>query len=146
MDFSFQEKSAWGLLLGIALVSAFYFPAAFRIVEAVPNGAALIAISVAGIVALIVIEVVYHAVVAGVSRDTESDERDLLIDLKAERNAGLILGFGLFWLVGHIIARSMLGAYPVPKPLEIAVWILVALTVAEIAKLVSQIWYYRAGS
>ena len=144
MDLSFQEKSAWGLLLGIVAVSVFYFPAAFRIVETVPNGIPLIAISVVGVIALVIIEIIYHAVIAVASGD-ETDERDVLIDLKAERNAGLVLGLALFWLVGFIIAQSILGAYAVPGPLEIAVWILLAITVAEVAKLASQIWYYRAG-
>ena len=33
MDMTFQEKSAWGLLVGIGLVSYFYFPAAFDIAD-----------------------------------------------------------------------------------------------------------------
>jgi hypothetical protein len=149
MDMSFQEKSAWGLLLGIVLVSVFYFPAALNIVEAAPEdavGAApLIAISVVGVIALVVIEIVYHAFVASLSRDTDSDERDALIDLKAERNGGFALGIGLFWLVGHIVARSVLQPLGVPGAMEIVIYILLALTVSEIVKLMSQLWYYRVG-
>ncbi len=149
MDMSFQEKSAWGLLLGIVLVSVFYFPAALSIVAAAPDGtpsaASLIAISVVGVIALVVIEIVYHAFVASLSRDTDSDERDALIDLKAERNGGLALGIGLFWLVGHIVAQSVVEAYAVPGAMEIVIYILLALTASEIVKLMSQLWYYRVG-
>ena len=144
MDISFQEKSAWGLLLGIVAVSIFYFPAAFDIVAATEHGAALIAISVVGVIALIVIETIYHAVIAATSGE-DTDERDVLIDMKAERNSSYVLGFGLFCLVGHIIAQSILQAYPVPNALEIAVYILLAITVSEVSKLLWQIWYYRAG-
>lgn len=149
MEMSFREKSAWGLLFGIVLVSVFYFPVAFRIVAAAPDGAPraapLIAVSVAGVLALVVIEIVYHAFVTALSRDTGSDERDALIDLKAERNGGFALGFGLFWLVGHILIQSVVQPYAVAGAMEIAIYILLALTVSEIVKLVSQLWYYRVG-
>lgn len=149
MDMSFQEKSAWGLLLGIVLVSVVYFPAALRIVAAVPEGGPravpLIAISVVGVIALVVIEIVYHAFVASLSRDTGSDERDALIDLKAERNGGFALGFGLIWLVGHIVIQSVVQAHAVPGAMEIVIYILLALTASEIVKLMSQLWYYRVG-
>lgn len=146
MDMTFQEKSAWGLLIGIGVVSYFYFPAAFEVAGTVPHGAPLIAISIAGVVALIIIEGIYHAVIAGVSRSTSPDERDVLFDLKSERNAGVVLGVGLFWLVGHIIATHSIEDKVPVGGLSIAVWVLVALTVSEVAKLVSQIWYYRANA
>lgn len=145
MELSFQEKSAWGLLIGISAVSFFYFPAAFEIASRVSHGAPLIAISVAGVIALIVIEAIYHAIIAVSSNGGETDERDRLFDLKAERNASIVLGIGLFSLVGHIIlSNSIEGIVPVGG-LTIAVWILFALTMSEIAKLVSQIWFYRFG-
>jgi len=144
MDLSFQEKSAWGLLAGILVVSAFYFPAALNIVEYAGNPIALIAISVVGVVALIIIETIYHAVIALAGGD-ETDERDALIDLKAERNAGFVLGLALFVLVGHIIVVSIVPHAPQLSVLLVGVYIIAALTLSEVAKLVSQIWYYRAG-
>lgn len=145
MDLSFQEKSAWGLLLGIVIVSFFYFPAAFEIVAETPHGGALIGISIAGIIALIVIEGIYHALIA-TSSGEETDERDRLIGLRAERNSGYVLGICLFWLVGHIIVNSTVLPSAVPNALEIAVYILLAITVSEVSKLLWQIWYYRTGS
>lgn len=146
MDLSFQEKSAWGLLIGMGIVSYFYFPAAFDIADEVPHGAALFGISIAGIIALIIIEVIYHAVIAAGSGERAKDERDRLFDLKAERNAGLVLGVGLFWLVGHIVATHSIPDKAPVGGLSIAVWILFVLTVSEGAKLISQIWYYRADA
>lgn len=144
MDLSFQEKSAWGLLSGILLVSAGYFPRAIRIVETTDNPVALIAISAVGVVALIIIEAVYHAIIATAGGD-QTDERDALIDLKAERNGGLVLGISLFLLVGHIIATSVMPERTAPSVLLVGVYIIAALTLSEVGKLVSQIWYYRAG-
>ncbi len=147
MDMTFQEKSAWGLLIGIGLVSFFYFPAAFDIADNAPHPASLIGISIAGVIALVVIEAIYHAVIAGASgSDGSMDERDAMIDMRSERNASYVLGIGLFWLVGHIVATH---AMPEKEPvggLTIAVWILFALTASEVAKLIFQIWYYRADA
>lgn len=144
VDLSFQEKSAWGLLSGILVVSAGYFPSAVRIVETTDNPVALIAISVVGVVALIIIEAVYHAIIAVAGGD-QTDERDALIDLKAERNGGFVLGISLFLIVGHIIATSVIPERPEPSVLLVGVYIIAALTLSEVAKLTSQIWYYRAG-
>jgi hypothetical protein len=144
MDLSFQEKSAWGLLAGILAVSAFYFPAALGIVQYANNPVALIAISVVGVVALVVIEVIYHIIIVIPDGD-RSDERDALIDLKAERNGGFALGFSLFFLVGHIIVQNAVLGGTGPSPLLVAVYIIAALTLSEVAKLASQIWYYRTG-
>ena len=85
MDLSFQEKSAWGLLLGIVTVSLFYFPVAFTVARNVPHPMPLIAVSAVGIVALIVIEAIYHAIIALPKGDAPADERDRLFELKAER-------------------------------------------------------------
>lgn len=146
MSMTFQEKSAWGLLVGIGLVSWFYFPAAFDIADSVPHGAPLIAISVVGVVALIIIETLYHVVIAIPHGSEPADERDTLIDLKAERNGGYALGIGLFWLVGHIIASYSMQTLEPLGGLSIGVWILFALTASEAAKLISQICYYRADA
>ena len=146
MDLSFQEKSAWGLLVGIGIVSYFYFPAALDIADSVPHGAPLIVISIAGVIALIIIEAIYHGVIAVSSGGDAMDERDRLFDLKSERNAGVVLGVGLFWLVGHIIATHSIEDIDPVGGLTIAVWILFALTVSEVAKLISQICYYRINS
>ncbi len=147
MDMTFQEKSAWGLLVGIGLVAFFYFPAAFDIAASGPRPTELIGISVAGVIALVIIEAIYHAVIAGGSGgDGAKDERDVLIDMRSERNASYVLGIGLFWLVGHIIATHSIAAREPVGGLTIAVWILCALTASEVAKLVFQIWYYRADA
>lgn len=148
MDFSFQEKSAWGSMAAIVLAGIWYFPKALVVVRTSDSAVALVAVSVIWVILLIIVQVVYHTLIAVAAPGDagKTDERDRLIDLKAERNASFILGFGLFWLIGWIVAQSIIGAYPVPQPLEIVVWLLLAVTISEVAKLVSQIWHYRVGS
>ena len=145
MNMTFQEKSAWGLLVGIGLVSYFYFPAAFEVAGRVPHGAALIALSAVGVVALVIIESIYHAIIA-VPDGEQTDERDALFDLKAERNASLVLGFGLVSLVGHIVISNSIERVLPLNGMTIAVWILFLMTLSEIAKLLSQIVYYRLNA
>lgn len=147
MDFSFKEKSAWGLLLGIAAVSFFYFPAAFRAVDGEPIGSGLIGLSIAGVVALVLIQIIYHGIIAVGSRhELEEDERDRLIDLKAERLGGFALGFGLVWIVARIIATTGIPKLAEPSVLLVAVWLLAALTASEVVKLTAVIFHYRAGA
>ncbi|MDX1481947.1 MAG: hypothetical protein R3315_09740 [Woeseiaceae bacterium] len=144
MDLSFQEKSAWGLLAGILVVAAFYFPRALAIVEYSGNPVALIAISVVGVVAIVVIEVIYHALIS-VAGGTATDERDRLIDLRSERIGGFALGIALFTIVAHVIGQTVLAGGLAPSGLLVAVYIIGALTIAEVVKLASQIWIYRTG-
>lgn len=148
MDLTFQEKSAWGSLSAMLLASIWYFPKALEVVRTSDNALALIGVSIAWVVVLVIVEVVYHTIIAAVSPNDagKTDERDRLFTLRAERNASFVLGFGLFWLVGWIVAQSILQAYPVPQPLEIVVFILLAVTGSEVTKLVSQIWQYRIGT
>ena len=145
MNMSFQEKSAWGLLAGLVVMSFWYFPKAFTIAQHAYNPVALVAISVVCVIGLVIFEAVYHGVIA-VSGGDEIDERDRLIDMKAERNAGLILGIALFVLIGRIIATTAVPDLGQMTPLVIAVWIMLAITVSEISKLLFQLWYYRTGA
>jgi hypothetical protein len=143
MDISYQEKSAWGSLVGLGLVAYWYFPTAFDIADNSNHPGSLFALSVGCIVAIIIIESIYHGVIA-LRGDNESDERESLIDLKSERWSGYILAVGLFWLVGHIIANNALGETHEIGSLMVAVWVMFALSVSEVSKRIIQIIYYRA--
>ena len=145
MNMTFKEKSAWGSLVALALISYWYFPRAFAAATHAADPGRLVGISIGCIIALIIIEAIYQSVIAAADGGA-SDERDALINLKAERIAGYVLGIALFSLVGRIIAVEALDAFGAAETitaLTIAVWILLSLTVSEVAKLVSQIAYYR---
>ncbi len=147
MDLTSKEKSTWGLLLGIVVVSVYYFPQAIDAVDSAAGSWRLIGLSIAGVIALVVIEIIYHVIIAAVSpREAGEDERDKLIDLKAERLAGFVLGFILFWIVGRIIATTAMPELGEPSVLMVAVWILAALTASEVVKLLAVIGYYRVGN
>ena len=145
MNVSFGEKSAWGLLIGLGALSWWYFPRAFAVAASTDSPMALGAISVVCVIGLVVVEAVYHAIIAGHGGDAK-DERDRYIDGQAERNAGFVLGIALFALVGRILATSAMPELAPMQPLVIAVWILFALTVSELSKVLWQIWYYRTGA
>jgi hypothetical protein len=151
MEMSFQEKSAWGSLVGLGLVSYWYFPRAFDVAERSNSPAALFGISIACIIALIVILAVYHSAIAMRGGD-DTDERDRLIDLRAERISSYALGIGLFWLVGRIVASEQVDQWAQIERFDqlqpmgsllIAVWILYALVASEVIKNIAQIIYYR---
>ena len=142
MNMTFKEKSAWGSLVALALISYWFFPAAFDAATHAANPGRLVAISIGCVIALIIIEAIYQSVIAAADGGA-SDERDALINLKAERIAGYVLGIALFSLVGRIIAVEAFAVAENMTALTIAVWILLTLTVSEVAKLVSQIAYYR---
>ncbi len=145
MNMSFAEKSAWGLLVGLGLMSWWYFPRAFAVAAQTDNPMALGGISVVCIIGLVVFEAVYHAVIAGSGGD-QKDERDRFIDLKAQRNAGFVLGIALFALIGRILATSAMPELEPMSSLVVAVWILLGLTASELSKVLWQIWYYRTGA
>ncbi len=142
MNMTFKEKSAWGSLAALALIAYWFFPAAFNAASHAADPARLVGISIGCIIALIIIEAIYQSVIAAADGGA-SDERDALINLKAERIAGYVLGIALFTLVGRIVAIEAFQVAEAMTALTIAVWILFSLTVSEVAKLISQIAYYR---
>jgi len=142
---TFREKSSWGSLIALGTVAYWYFPRAFRIASNSNEATDMLGISITCIVALILIQAIYHGIIASKGSD-RIDERDILIDLKAERIAGYVLGIGLFWLVGHIVASGSSDMVAEVGTLSIAVWILFAITVSEIGKLSARIVYYQVDA
>jgi len=145
MDLSFSEKSVWGSLLGIAIASYLFFPDAINHINegGQPIGLFGNVIFIVGV--LIAVEVVYHTLVGASSDSTGSDERDALISLKADRNAGYALGFGAFWIVGLVMFADLRADTNALETSMVAIYLLLALTASEVVKLTSQLWYYRTG-
>jgi len=146
MDLSFEEKSAWGSLLGIGIASWLFFPTAIAHIEADGEPVDLIfrALFVVGVI--IAIEIVYHIVTTVTSKDRETDERDAMISLKADRYAGYVLAFGVSWIIGLIILRSTVPYVPLEQSgILVAIYLLLAMTVSEAAKFIAQLWFYRVG-
>ncbi|MEL7187322.1 MAG: hypothetical protein AAFN50_12960 [Pseudomonadota bacterium] len=141
---SFEEKSAWGSLVGLLLVSGWYFPKAAYLASTSESSAPLIAISVGWIVAMIIILSVYHGVIALWGYDT--DERDRMIELKAERIASHVFSVLLLIVVGQIMAEYFKPDAESVTALTVGVAILLAMAIAEAVKYAAQIVYYRVGA
>ncbi len=144
MVVSFQEKSVWGSLLAIVVSSWLFYPHAL---PHIANGGTFLDILprlIFVVVVIIVIEIVYHSIIAARSGAESSDERDKEFNLKAERLSGYVLAIGIVLITAHIIIRSTVaGAPSAPSSLLVSVYLMLALTVSELSKLVTQIWYYR---
>ena len=81
--------------------------------------------------------VIGHVAVAIVSRTDGRDERDRLIEWRAESNSSWILGAGVVMAICGLIVSV--------DAVWIAHFLLVSLLIAEVAKLGSQLVYYRRG-
>ncbi|MEX2124666.1 MAG: hypothetical protein WD795_12305 [Woeseia sp.] len=159
-DMSFREKSICGTLVAVSVVAALYF---WTVVEMLGAGTvnlvALGKLAVSLTIFFIIVEIVFHAVIAARSpRDAgeSEDERDRLIDLKGERVGGLLLGIGVAFTIGHIALNSLMESVVSPHSgltellssshFVTANLLLFSLTVSEIGKYVSQLVYYRRGA
>ena len=137
MDLSFQEKSLWLMLASLVAVFGFYFWAVLPspAVDVMPNQMGPFIVAV---VALVVVQVVGHIVIAIADRRTATDERDRLIGLKGTRNAGYVLATGVFFALctalatrgNFIFCHVLLGS-----------WV-----AAQLVDIASQLYYYRRGA
>lgn len=138
MDMSFEEKSIWIQLASLIFGLGGYFVVAGLMlsngVSALPPFAPVFAVA---IVLIVAVNIAGHIVAAITSRSTEADERDRLIDCRAESRTSWILGIGV---IGAIVALilSVGGVW-------VAHLLLVSLFASEVAKDVVQIVYHRRG-
>lgn len=135
---SFEERSVWIQLFSMALVLGGYFFVAGQMlsqgVTALPAYAAVFTVSV---ILMVVVLVTGHVAVAIASRPDGRDERDRLIEWRAESNSGWVVATG-------VIAGIICMVVSVPN-----VWtahlLLLSLFLSELLKLVLQLVYYRRG-
>jgi uncharacterized membrane protein HdeD (DUF308 family) len=138
MNKSFQEKSIWISLITISLIFGYYFVRVFKMasqdeINVVENIVLLISV----IAMVIIVEVVFHIIIALRDRPEAQDERDRLIELKATRNAYFVLAFGIFLPIACIAASV--------RPFIVAHVIMFIFVLSEIAQFLSQLLYYRRG-
>jgi hypothetical protein len=135
---AFEEKSAWIQLLSLIVVLGGYFVVAGRMMAAgVDVLAAYVGVFAVSVVLLVAVMVVGYTAVAIASRPDGRDERDRIIEWRAESQSGWLLGTGV---IGGITALVL--QWP-------AVWVahllLFSLFAAELLKLLLQIAAYRRG-
>jgi hypothetical protein len=101
------------------------------------------------VIAIVVIQIVYHIVLALESKPEPKDERDILIECKAYRNAYFSLATGAFLVISCVImAVLMHDATPariIVTPFLIVNLVLLFMVLAELVKYLSQLFYYRRG-
>ena len=136
---SFREKSAWISLISILLVAGFFFlHVPWTLTPS--HSPRLVWGLLYCIIALVVIEVAAHLVVAIRAPEDASapkDERERLIDLKAIRVAHYV------YVIGSLLAVSAIhhGA----NAIAMGYGVLLAFVVGEVVKNGARIFYHRRG-
>ncbi len=149
MDLSYQEKSILGSLLAVVVVYGYYFASVLRDASRPEFDGGNIGRLVLAVIAIVVIEIVYHIVLALESRPEPKDERDVLIECKAYRNAYFLLATGAFLVIASVImaglARDAAPTRIIVTPFLTVNLVLLFMVLAELTKFLTQLFYYRRG-
>lgn len=148
MELSYQEKSIAGSLVAILLVYGYYFAAVLRNAGQAEFAGSALGRLIAAVIAIIVIEIVYH-IILSVATKPEKDERDVVIELKAYRNAYFAYGTGAFIVIACVIVAAFVQdtapTHLIFTPFLVVNLVLLFMVLAEIVKFVSQLLYYTRG-
>lgn len=137
MDLSFQQKSLWLMFLSLIAGFGFYFVKVLPADSAnvMPHQVVLFTLAT---VALVIMQIVAHVVIAIMDGRAETDERDRLIGLKGTRTGGYVLATGVFLALctalvtegNFVFTHVLLGA-----------WVL-----AQLVEIGTQLFLYRRGA
>lgn len=145
MDLSYQEKSILGSLTAMVVVYGYYFAAVLRDASWPEFNVGRLMLTV---IAIIVIEIVYHIVLAMESKPEPKDERDVLIESKAYRNAYFLLATGAGLVIACVIVAGLTHAAAtriIVTPFVTVNLVLLFMVLAELMKFLTQLFYYRRG-
>jgi hypothetical protein len=149
MDLSYQEKSILGSLLVMVVVYGYYFAAVLRDAGRPEFDGGSLGRLMLAVIAIIVIEIVYHIVLAMESKPEPKDERDVLIECKAYRNAYFLLATGAFLVIGSVIMANLVRETAPTRimvtPFITVNLVLLFMVLAELTKFLTQLFYYRRG-
>ncbi len=140
MNASFEEKSVWIQLFATLLTFGAYFAIAGIMlsngITALPAYAPLFA---AVVVLMVIVLIAGHIVAAIASRPRgrQRDERDRLIEWRAESNSSWVVAAGVLTGVTCMVISI--------EPVWVAHLLLLSLVLSEILKYAFQILYYRRG-
>jgi hypothetical protein len=138
---SFREKSAWIALLAYGGVFGAYFVALWRSWDPAigqPLSIGLLAAAMVGFVIIVTALTIIAALLNPSAANAPADEREKLIDLKAERAASYTLSAG--------VLLSMAGLLMAFNGFLIANVLLASLVAAELVKAGWQIASFRMGA
>src|SRR5271167_1468639 len=149
MDLSYQEKSILGSLLAMVVVYGYYFASVLRNVGQPEFDGGSLGHLMLTVIAIIVIEIVYHIALALESKSEPKDERDVLIECKAYRNAYFLVATGASLLIAWVIlvglARDAAPTRIIVTPALTVNLVLFLMVLAELMKFLTQLFYYRRG-
>ena len=135
---SYEESSVWIQLVSLVLVLGGYFWVASQMlangVTALPAYAPVFAVAV---ILMVIVLVAGHVAVALASRPDGRDERDRLIEWRAESHSGWLLATGVLSAITAMVLS-------VPN-VWVAHLLLLSLFLSEVLKLVLQLVAYRRG-
>jgi hypothetical protein len=138
MNGSFEEKSVWIQLISLIVSLGLYFIVAgvmfYNRIHALP---AFVPMFVVAVILIMLINIAGHVVVAIASRPEGRDERDRLIEWRAESNSAWVLGAG--------VILAIMGMIVSVDNIWIAHLLLISLFVSEVLKEINQLVYYRRG-
>ncbi len=137
MALSFHEKSLWLMLASLIACFGFYFSVALPVhgTDVMPHQIFLFGVAT---VFLVITQVVGHTVIALVERRTDTDERDQLIALKANRNGSFVLATGVFF---SLCAAAFTKGNFIFAHVLLAFWVL-----AQLVDIASQLVLQRRGA
>lgn len=97
MSESFEERSVWVMLFSMLLALGGYFVIAGRmLLQGVTVLPAYAAVFVVSVLLMVIVIVVGHVAIAIASRPDGRDERDRLIEWRAESRSGWLVATGIF--------------------------------------------------
>lgn len=138
MSASFEEKSVWIQLASTVAGLGAYFVIAWRMIDAgvrdlVPFAAVFLA--AAGL--LTAVMVAGHVVAAIASRPEGRDERDRLIEWRAESESSWLMAVGVFATLAAMVFSA--------SPVWTANLLLATLFLTQVTSFVLRLVYYRRG-
>lgn len=146
---SFRERLAWVCLLTTVTLYAFYFSHIVKLLRADALSSSALLGSFIGVVALqTVIAIVAGIAVAVGTRNDPKDERDRAISGRANRNAYVVLAFGVGCVIFGEMACAVFPAFCwsiFATPAASSQVLFFCFVVAEIAKYFTEAISYRGG-
>ncbi len=137
MGMSFQEKGLWLMFVGLVGGFGFYFAMVLQTatVNLMPYHLVFFVLAV---VLLVITQVVGYILIASFDRNTKTDERDQLIELKGKRNGAYVLATGVFLALCTTLVTE--GNFTFAHML-LGFWVL-----AQLVEIGSQLFLYRRGA
>lgn len=138
---SFREKSAWIALIAYGVVFGGYFYNLWQGWDARYAAGLSLGLMVGAVVMLVIITVGLTIVAIFFNpraANAPADERETLIELKAERIASYTLSVGVVCLIGALLMGW--------SGILVANLLLAAMVISEIVKALAQIAHFRAGA